>query len=186
SVAVESGPFTACGSEKLIVNRIVDDTDDDLVATGEGDGNAEAGVAVCEIGGAVERINVPAVFGVVVFAQAFFGGNSVRWEIFAEALDDGLFAAFVSLRNEVDVAFVFDFGRAREFFAQDFAGFPSGFEGGVKKSVEHGLFQFNIRKCLWNIGANASITVTSRNIHFPTTRIRNGRKKQKREVSGSA
>jgi hypothetical protein len=49
---------------------------------GEGDGNAEAGIAVGEIGGPVERVNVPAVFGVVIFPESFFSSDGVRREIF--------------------------------------------------------------------------------------------------------
>jgi hypothetical protein len=40
-----------------------------------------------------------------------------------------LLAALVGLGDEVDVAFVFDFGRACVFFAEDFSCFASGFDG---------------------------------------------------------
>ena len=81
-----------------------------------------------EIRRPVERVYVPAKFGVVIFAEAFLGGNRVRGEIFCEAVHDCLFAAFVRLGDEVNVAFVFDFRRLRVFFAENFSGFASGFE----------------------------------------------------------
>jgi len=43
-----------------------------------------------------------------------------------------LFAAFVSLRNEVDVALVFDFRRASVFFTKNLSSFESGFNCNVK------------------------------------------------------
>lgn len=52
-------------------------------------------------------------------------------------VDDSLLAALVGLGDEVDVAFVFDFGRARVLFAEDFAGFASGFKGDFKEIVRH-------------------------------------------------
>jgi hypothetical protein len=81
-LAVEHGTFAACGSEKFFINGIVDDAGEDLIALREGDGDTEARVAVGEICGAVEGIDMPAKFGVVIFAKAFFGGDCVRGEIF--------------------------------------------------------------------------------------------------------
>ena len=46
-----------------------------------------------------------------------------------EAVDDGLFAAPVGLRDEVDVTLIFYFGREGVFFAENFSGFESGFDG---------------------------------------------------------
>lgn len=128
-LSVQSGTFAASGSEKFFVNWVVDDTSDDFVAVRECDRDAEARIAMSEICGAVERIDVPAIFGVVITAEALFGGDGVGGEIFGEAIDDGLFAAFVGLRDEVDVTFVFYFWRAGVLFAENFPGFESGFDG---------------------------------------------------------
>ena len=100
----------------------------------ERDGNAEAGIAVGEIRGSVERVDVPAIFGVVIAAETFFGGDGVGREIFGEAIDDGLFAAFVGLRDEIYVAFVLYFRRAGVLFAENFSSFESGFDGDFEKS----------------------------------------------------
>ena len=48
-----------------------------------------------------------------------------------------MLATLVRLSNKVDVAFIFDFGRARVLFAEDFAGFASGFKGDFKEIVRH-------------------------------------------------
>ena len=58
----------------------------------------------------------------------------MRGEIFGKAVDDGLFAALVGLRDEVDIAFVFDLRRTGVLFAENFSGFESGFDGDFEKS----------------------------------------------------
>ena len=128
-LSVQRGTFAAGSSEEFFVNGIVDDAGDDFVAVSERDGNAETGVPVGEISGSVERVDVPAIFGVVITAEPLFGGDGVRGEIFRKAVNDGLFAAFVGLRDEVYVAFVFYFGRAGVLFAENFSSFESDFDG---------------------------------------------------------
>jgi len=130
-LSVQRGTFAAGSSEEFFVNGIVDDAGDDFVAVSERDGNAETGVPVGEISGSVERVDVPAIFGVVITAETLFGGDGVRGEIFGEAVNDGLFTAFVGLRDEVDVAFVFYFGRAGVLFTENFSSCESGFDGNV-------------------------------------------------------
>ena len=44
-----------------------------------------------------------------------------------------MFAALVSLRDEINVAFVLDIRRARVLFAEDLAGFLRGFDGNFEK-----------------------------------------------------
>ena len=95
----------------------------------ERDGDAEARIAMSEIRCAIERVHVPAKFGVAVLDQAFFRGDGMSWKMFCKASNDGLFAALVGLGDKVNVAFVFDFRRAGEFFAKDFPGFESGCDG---------------------------------------------------------
>ena len=91
-----------------------------------------------EVGGAVERINVPAEFGGVFLAGAFFGGDGVVREIFIEARDDGLLGALISLRDDVHfVAFIADVRRARRFLDEDFAGFLGDFDGGFEVVLGH-------------------------------------------------
>ncbi|HLZ13580.1 MAG TPA: hypothetical protein VKP58_13420 [Candidatus Acidoferrum sp.] len=144
SFSVEGGAFAAGGGKEFFVDGIVNDAGEDFVLPSESDGDAEARIAVGEIGGAVERVDVPAIFGVVVVAKAFFGGDGVRGKIFREAIDDGAFAALVGLRDEVDVAFVFDLGGTGEFFAKNFA----GFEGGIDGDFEKGFWGFRQTKLL--------------------------------------
>ena len=133
-LSVQSGAIATGGSEKFFVNWVINDTSDDFVAVGEGDRDAETGIAVGEIRGSVEWVDMPAIFGVVITAETFFCGDGVGGEIFGEAIDDGLLTAFVGLRDEVDVTFVFYFRRAGVLFAENFSGFESGFDGDFEKS----------------------------------------------------
>src|SRR5215468_10103711 len=65
-VAVKCCAFAAGGSVELLVNRVVNHTDKNLIVVRKSDRYTEAWVAVSEVRCAVERINVPAKFGVVV------------------------------------------------------------------------------------------------------------------------
>ena len=88
--AVEGCAFAARGGEKFVVERIENDGGQKRVGLGERDGNTKAGVAVGEVGGAVEGIDVPAEFGggSAFVAGALFGGDGVVGKIFCETLDD--------------------------------------------------------------------------------------------------
>jgi hypothetical protein len=137
--AVEGGAFAAGGGKKFAVERIEDHGGEKRVALSERDGNAKTRIAVREVGGAVERIDVPAEFGSSFLAGAFFGGDGMVREIFVEARDDELFRAFIGLGDEIHfVAFVADVQRARQFFDKDFAGFLGDFDGGFKVVFGHG------------------------------------------------
>ena len=86
-----------------------------------------------EIGGAVERIHVPAKFGSGVLAGALFGGDGMTGEILVETTDNELLGALVGLGDDVDfVAFVADVERAKEFLHEDLAGFLGNLEGGLQ------------------------------------------------------
>ena len=137
--AVERGAIAASGGEELVGDGIEDDSSDNSVALGERDGNAEARIAVSEVGGAVERIDVPTEFRGGLFAGAFFGGDGMIGKILVEARDDGLLRALVGLGDDVDlVAFVAEIEGARHFFDKDLAGFLGDFDGGLEVVFGHG------------------------------------------------
>src|SRR5262249_41197247 len=82
SVAVAGCALAAGCSVELLINRVVNHTDKNLIAMRKGDGHTEARVSVGEIRCAVEGIDVPAILGVVILAEAFLGGDGVRRKIF--------------------------------------------------------------------------------------------------------
>ncbi len=140
-LAVEGGPFAARGGEEFLVKRVEDDGGEKRVSLGKSNGNAEAGVAVSEIGGAVERIHVPAKLRSrsAFVTRSFFRGNGVLRKIFGEPRNDGLLGTLIRLRDQVDfIALVADVHRPGKFFDQDLPGFLGDFDGGFEIGFGHG------------------------------------------------
>ncbi len=138
-LAVQPGAFAVGCGEQFIVDRVKDYAGEDGVALGERDRDAEARITMREIGGAVERIDVPSKFGVSFVASALFGGDGVIREIFGEPLDDGALGALVGLSDQIGVPFVDDVWRAIELLAENLAGFLGDFDGGFKIGLGHGV-----------------------------------------------
>ena len=69
---MRKAPFAALGGEQLLVGRVVDQAGDDGALALERDRDGEMRNAVQEIGGAVERIDDPAVGLVGAFMRAAF------------------------------------------------------------------------------------------------------------------
>ena len=140
-LAVEGGAFAARGGEEFFEKGVEDDRSKKRVSLGKSNGNAETGVAVGEIGGAVERINMPAKLRSrsAFMTRSFFRGNGVVREILGEPRNDGLLGALIGLRDQVDfIAFVVDVHRPGKFFDQDLPGFLGDFDGGFEIGSGHG------------------------------------------------
>src|SRR5688572_33459997 len=73
----------------------------------EPDGDAEDGKAVSEIGGAIERIHVPAEVAAGLVPRAFFADHVMPRPAGADAVDDELLGLAVGDRDQVDVALIF-------------------------------------------------------------------------------
>ena len=80
--SVERRTFTARGGEEFFINGIVNDADQHLIMVGECDRDTETRVAMGKVGRAVERVHVPAKFGFMILAEAFFGGDGVGRKVF--------------------------------------------------------------------------------------------------------
>src|SRR5439155_26751839 len=93
------GAFPAGGSEEFAAQRVEHDSRDKRPGISERDGNGEARIAVGEIGGAVERVHIPAKAGVQGLAAAFFGMAGVMGEEFLQMTDDKFFRTAVGLRD---------------------------------------------------------------------------------------
>jgi hypothetical protein len=108
--------LAARGSEKFVVKRIKDCGGEKRFALGKCDRDAEARISVREVGGAIERVDVPAKFrsGSAFMPGSLFGGDGMIGEVLGETLDDKAFGALVRLGDEIDfVAFVGDIQWAR-------------------------------------------------------------------------
>jgi hypothetical protein len=136
-LAIQCGASATGGGEKFIVDGVVNDTRDHRIALGKRDRNAEARVAVREIRGAIERIDMPAKLGGAFVAGSLLGGDGVVGEIFREPLDDRALGAFVGLGDQVGFSFVDDVRRSVELLAKDFTGVPGDFDGGFEIVFRH-------------------------------------------------
>ncbi len=67
-----------------------------------------------KVGGAVERIHIPAKITAGFPAAAFFRDKIVFRPLLADALDDHLFRAAVGLRDQINVALILDGNLAEE------------------------------------------------------------------------
>ena len=94
-LTVERGAFAEGGREHLVAQGIVDDAGDHLAVFMGGkagrtllaaEDDAEHGKAVREVGGAVERVDVPAELAVEAFAGSLFAVDAVVGKRRAEAL----------------------------------------------------------------------------------------------------
>ncbi len=59
-----------------------------------------------EVGGAIERINIPAVLALNVVARALFAIDAVGWERGADAIEDQPLGIAVGHGDQVDIGFV--------------------------------------------------------------------------------
>ena len=136
---VEPGALAAGGGKEFVVDGVIDDTSHQGVALLERDRDAEAGVAVGEICGAVERVNVPAKFRRTFVPRAFLGSDRVVGEILCESLDDGPLGTLVGLGDQIGIALVDDMRWPVKFFAKNLAGFLGDFDGGFEVTFGHKL-----------------------------------------------
>jgi len=94
-----------------------------------------------EVGGAVERIDVPAVFRCSLVRAAFFGDNRVAWEELAQALDDQVFAGAIGFGDQIVGAFQLKTDAAAREFIDAGTGLAGNRGGNFDKSFQV-FFQF--------------------------------------------
>ena len=75
-LSVELGARATLGGEELIARGIVEEAGQQLFTARQGDRDAEHGIAVGEVGGAVEWIDQPAILGFEVGPGAFFAQDA--------------------------------------------------------------------------------------------------------------
>ena len=112
----------AFGGEHLLPDGIVDHAGDHLAGVFQPHRDIEHREAVGEVGGAVQRIDKPAVFGGALVAAALFGHDAVRGKVRAQAFDHQFFVGAIGLRHQVEFAFEFEGNAALEVIGQQRAG----------------------------------------------------------------
>ena len=79
--------------------------------------------AVGEVGGAVQRVDIPAICPVQSGANSLFAKNTVLGKLLAQPLYDKFFRGPVGFGNQVDIAFILRGHAALEVSAKQFARF---------------------------------------------------------------
>ena len=120
---------SALGREHFSMERVIDHARDQLARALQAERDVEHGKCVREVGGAVQRIDVPAEFGSSVVAAAFFGDDAVGREVRAQPLDHELFAGAVGFGDEIEIAFQLEGDAALEEVRQQRAAFAGDFNG---------------------------------------------------------
>jgi len=149
AAAIEPGSAAALGGEELIEEGVVDDTGyQGSILPGfqagrtllETQRDAEVGESVGEVGGAVEWIDVPAIFAFEAVARTFLAIDSVGGECFAEARADQFLGGAIGDGHQIHVALVFGFDALDEKLLETRAGFTRD-RGSLRNPPEsRGLF----------------------------------------------
>src|SRR6516162_9801876 len=101
ALVVQIRTGAAFGGEELVADRIIDDAGNDLFPAGQSERHAKYREAVGEIGGAIQRINVPTIVRVGFLAPAFFTYHRVCRAVAAKALDDKRLRPSVRFSDQV-------------------------------------------------------------------------------------
>src|SRR5580765_4139942 len=132
-LAVQRGAIATRSGKELVINRMVDDASENCVVLRERNRDREARILMRKIGGAVERIDMPAKFGIAFVPGTFFCRDGMVGKIFRKAGDNSFFAATVRLSDQINVTFVTNVRRQGVFPAQNLAGFESSLNRGIQK-----------------------------------------------------
>ena len=142
ALLVEEGALAALGGEHLVVRRIVDQTGDYDALTLQRDGNRELRNAVQKIGGAVERIDDPAMALVGALAlPAFFAEKAIARARLGELLIERFLGAAVGGADEIGRTFERDLQllKLAEVALERTRGLARGGDHHVEQSgVKHG------------------------------------------------
>ena len=145
-LAIEEDFAASFGGPELVGHGVVDDAGQDVFAFADGDGDAEVGDAVEEVDGAVDGVDDPLEFGVLIAAESFFAVEGVVWELFGDALEDEVLALAVELQLEVVVEGFVDGFVLMKIVAEELSCFLCGGDGGFE--IRHGR-RFSRGGVLW-------------------------------------
>src|SRR6516225_7012130 len=98
--AVQAGTTTTFCGKHLVARGIVQYASFELVVLSRKcNRNAKDGIAVSEVGGAIQRIDQPTILCSRVGTRAFFSYDAVLGPALAQPLDNKFFGAAVGHRN---------------------------------------------------------------------------------------
>ena len=139
-LTVQISAFSTRSRKHFLADWIKHNPRDRPAFFGEANRDGEAGVAVREVRGAVERVHVPAIFRARrSVATSLFGGDRVVRIMLPQSRDDQGFGAAIGLRDDIHFTLVGDLLRAVEFRAENRSGFARDFDGKIEE-LAHGIW----------------------------------------------
>src|SRR5579862_1239419 len=113
------------GAEHFVARRIINHSGDPLALALNRQRYAKYGIAMCEISGAVERIDVPLIVAAGFDARSLFAHDIMSRKLGANSFENQRFGLPISDRNQIHVALVFNLDVLAEVDHQQSAGFAS-------------------------------------------------------------
>ena len=152
--AVQRRPVPRGRREQLVAHRVVDRARGQPAPGLGGDGDAEEGIVVGEVGGAVERVHHPAhgarrVRRAAVVRARLLGEDGVAGEALPDAVEHQALRAAVVLGDEVDAALALGRVRAAVALPQDGAGGDGQLHRGVPQGAGVRRAHAGPRAALW-------------------------------------
>ena len=99
---VEGCSVAATGAECLVPQRVIDYADDHLSLVRQCNGDSEVGKAMGEVGGPVQRVDVPAIWALWSRHGRFFGQDLVRGKARAHHARDQGVGGFINIGDQID------------------------------------------------------------------------------------
>src|SRR5438093_4795091 len=106
-LAVQVRATALLGGEQLVARGIIDDSGDALAPMLQRHRHAEHREAMGKVGGAVERVDVPAVFASRIYESLLFAEDVVRGPEIANTVANQGLGFPVGLSDQIGFAFVF-------------------------------------------------------------------------------
>src|SRR5262249_18717112 len=120
---VQPGAASALGGKQFAAHRIENHARDHFTGALEAERDVEHRKTVREVGGAIERCDVPAELGRSLVSAAFFGHDAVRRKVRSQALHYEALTGAISLRHQVEIALELESYAPLEIGGKQRAGF---------------------------------------------------------------
>ena len=128
--SIEKGAASGLRHIQFFPRRVEDHPQDRPALKLKPDGDAVGWIPVCEVGGAVQRVDYPLVGRLGLLPKpAFLRQEAVRRISSSDQGDDGLLSPSVRIRDQVDRILVFDAESVAGMLQQNRPGMPSCLDG---------------------------------------------------------
>ena len=124
---VQESPAALLAGEQLVAARIEDDPGNQFPRFFQGQSHVVNRISVREVGGAVQRVHIPAIFGGALVAAALLRHDAVIRKAGFEPLHDQLLRSSVGLGHQIESAFQFEMYMTVEIVSKQRSGLMRDF-----------------------------------------------------------